>query len=68
MTDRLSGFIVTLERDIREDDAEAIVNAIGMLRGVSNVEPIKADYHTRMAVHQAKDELRKKILDLILER
>lgn len=34
MTDRLKGFIVTLTTDIREDDAESIVQAIKMIKGV----------------------------------
>ena len=32
MTDRHAGYVVTLNEDIREDDAEAIINAI---RGVN---------------------------------
>lgn len=39
MTDRYSGFAVVLERDIREDDAQAIIDAIKMIRGVAAVEP-----------------------------
>lgn len=38
MTDRIKGFVVTLESDIREDDAESIKNAIRALRGVIGVE------------------------------
>jgi hypothetical protein len=34
MTDRHAGYVVVLERDIREDDAEVILSAIGMVKGV----------------------------------
>ncbi len=43
MTDRLNALIVILEHDIREDDAEPIINAIQQLRGVLQVEPHVAD-------------------------
>lgn len=37
MTDRLKGLVVVLEQDIRVDDAEIIINAISMIKGVSKV-------------------------------
>jgi len=39
MTDRWNGFIVTLDRNLREDDAQPIMEAIQMLKGVQHVEP-----------------------------
>lgn len=42
MTDRHAGFLVTLDRDIREDDAEAIAAALRMVRGVAKVTPVPA--------------------------
>ena len=44
MTDRYPGFLVTLDRDVREDDAEAFLTAIRMIKGVVNVEPLVTDY------------------------
>jgi hypothetical protein len=49
MTDRHAGYIVTLDRDIREDDAEEIVNALGMVRGVVSVEPVTANHDLHIA-------------------
>lgn len=43
MTTRYSGFVVTLTDDIREDDAEAVVTALRMVKGVASVEPVDAD-------------------------
>lgn len=44
MTDRHSGYIVILDRDIREDDAEeSVIAALRMIRGVADVKPILAD-------------------------
>ncbi len=39
MTDRLKGYLVVLERDIREDDAEPILEALKMIKGVMEVKP-----------------------------
>lgn len=39
MTDRYKGFLVTLENEIRSDDAEHIINALKMIKGVHSVKP-----------------------------
>ncbi len=40
MTDRFHSLIVVLEKDIREDDAQAMMEAIKCLKGVINVSGI----------------------------
>jgi len=53
MTDRLKGVVVTFERDLRTDDAEDLIKAIGCLRGVLDVSPSVAkpeDYMNRERV------------------
>lgn len=42
MTAMLKGFIVTLEDDMRVDDAENTINAIRLIRGVLSVEPVES--------------------------
>lgn len=37
MTQRVKGLVVTLDQDYREDDMEAIAQAIRMVRGVADV-------------------------------
>lgn len=39
MTDRFKGFLVTLDNEIREDDAQEIINALNMVKGVLKVKP-----------------------------
>jgi hypothetical protein len=39
MTDRVKGFTVSLEKDIRIDDVEIIMQAISMIKGVADVTP-----------------------------
>jgi hypothetical protein len=43
MTERLNGFVVTLDKSMREDDAEHIRNAIAALKHVLDVQPLVAD-------------------------
>jgi hypothetical protein len=42
MTDRLKGFVVVLEEDLPEDDAEPVLSAIRMVKGVVSVKPVIA--------------------------
>ena len=39
MSDRIKGVVVTFDEDIRDDDFEATIGAIRMIRGVLSVEP-----------------------------
>lgn len=63
MTDRHAGYIVVLEENIREDDAEHVINALRMVRGVQSVEPIVADHATQIALARARGELQRRLLD-----
>ena len=57
MTQRLKGVLVTFDRDIREDDAEAILTAIRMVRGVADVSPVEADSNDWMARQRVRSEI-----------
>jgi hypothetical protein len=44
MTDRHAAYIVVLDHDIREDDAEeSVLPALRMIKFVASVEPVTAD-------------------------
>ena len=60
MTDRVKGFTVTLEKDIRIDDVEVIMQAIRMIRGIANVEPSISTSEDHMNRQRIKYELRDK--------
>ena len=49
MTDRHAGYIVILDHDTREDAAEHIINALRMVRGVVDVQPVTANLDERIA-------------------
>lgn len=64
MTTRLKGLTVVLEDDIREDDAECIINAIRMIKGVQDVVNIEATDEDYIVESRLKLELMDKILDI----
>ena len=65
MTDRLKGCTVVFERDIREDDAEHILNAIRMLKGVLKVEPSISTADDWMAQERARHDIGQKLLKVV---
>ena len=67
MTDREVGYIVTLEKSIREDDAEDIKTAILMIKGVISVKPIVEDINLHIAKTTARYELEKKLYQTLKE-
>lgn len=65
MTDKIKGFVVTLEHDVREDDVQVITQAIEMIRGVASVEPSVSDTDDQMNRARIKSELRGKLYDFL---
>lgn len=65
MTDRLKGCWVAFDRDIREDDAEQMLNAIRMVKGVSAVDTSVANPNDWIARQRVRDEIGKKVLDIL---
>jgi hypothetical protein len=58
MTDRIKGYLVTLEADIREDDSETILNALKMIKGVHNVRTYVKNMEDYMSEYKGRlDEL-----------
>jgi len=62
MTDRLSGFVVVLEEDTRDDDAQATLDAIRQLRGVLSVEPHIRDVGELISRSRIKREIMTNLL------
>ena len=62
MTDRNSGFVVILEKDIREDDSQCIVDAIKMIKGVADVHPVVSN----PSVHIGQSRERLKVRGLLI--
>lgn len=67
MTDRHAGYLVTLADDLREDDAEATLAALRMIRGVVKVEPLVSSFEVQVAKARADAEWRTRIANLVTE-
>jgi hypothetical protein len=67
MTDRVKGFTVTLDRDIRIDDVEQIQKALEMVKGVLHVEPSISTSEDHMAMMRINSNIRSKLYKFINE-
>jgi hypothetical protein len=67
MTDRHAAYIVTLEHDIRDDDAQQLIQALSLLRGVVSVEPVPADPIEHIAQSRARSVMRRKLWEALEE-
>jgi hypothetical protein len=65
MTDRFNALTVVLERDIRKDDADALIGAIRQLRGVLSVEGNVADIAAHVAEERARHDIGQKLMDVL---
>lgn len=65
MTDRYYAFTVTLDKSIRSDDAQPIIDAIRMIKGVSDVVPVVENVELHWAQERARRELGEKILAIL---
>jgi len=65
MTDKVKGFTVTLSNDIREDDFQAILEAVNMIKGVGHIEPSLVTSVDHMNRTKIKMELMSDIYELI---
>lgn len=66
MTDRVHSLTVVLDRDIRIDDIQPLIDTLHMFRNVIKVEPNVTDISEMYAAEvRIKTELRQKIFDLV---
>lgn len=67
MTDRHTGYLVILDKDVRDDDAEWIINAMRMIKGVRKVEPIIGNPDIQIAESRARLEIRQRVFDALTD-
>lgn len=65
MSTHYNGFIVILDRDIRDDDAEHTLNAIRMIKGVLRVQPHIADANYEIARMRERAKIESDLLEII---
>ena len=61
MTDRFNLLTVVLAQDVRDDDAEGIINAISMVKGVLSVDPHVVDHADHIAQVRVRQEFSEKL-------
>jgi hypothetical protein len=67
MTDRFKGFLVTLDKEIREDDAEEIINILKMIKNVHSVKPYVSNLEDQMSYMKAESDIGLKLQNWIAE-
>ena len=67
MSDRIAGLSVTLQDDMRDDDAQSIIDAIAMIRGVVTVQAHVADIEHHFAKEQARREMTDQLRDVLIK-
>jgi hypothetical protein len=64
MSSKYTGFAVTLDRDISEEECEKITSAISQIKGVVSVKPCVYFHDAHIARLRAKTEISNLLLDL----
>jgi hypothetical protein len=67
MSDRVKGFTVVLNRDLRDDDAAKVMQIIEMIRGVLSVTPLRVSSFDSADRVRIRTELTKKLLKVLDE-
>jgi hypothetical protein len=65
MTDRVKGLVVTLDKDYRVDDVQAIVDAVKMVKGVLTVDTAIANLDDHMNRERMTQRFREILYDLL---
>ncbi len=65
MTDRIKGVLITFENDIRDDQAQPIIEALKMIKGVSIVKPYITGIEDYMSYEKGYLDARKQMFDLL---
>jgi len=65
MSNRIKGFTVALQHDMKDEDVEQIVNAISMIKGVIDVAPVETTSADHISRAQIRWELRSKLIQVL---
>jgi hypothetical protein len=65
MSDLYNGFIITLDKPMKDEDAQTIMDCCKALRHVIKVEHIVDDIVSLIAKNQAKDDLKRKLFEVL---
>jgi len=61
MSDRICGFVVILEKDLREEGAEQLMKSIKLLKGVCDVQPKVSNFDVDFGYARGKLAFKEKL-------
>lgn len=64
MTDRIHSLQVVLEKDLREEDAQVLCDAVSQMRGVQAVTGLVGDVGATMAKIRAGTSVRERLIEI----
>jgi len=65
MTDRYSGYVVVLDKDIREDDARHVLGILRQLKGVQSVEPVVQSPESIIIERRVQREMQERLWNAV---
>ena len=68
MTDRIKGLTIALDHDYRDDDVQAIVDAIMMIKGVQAVKKSVATSDDWINRVQIRADIHKRLFDALKDK
>ena len=68
MSDRYNAITVVLEKDTRDDDAQDILTALRMIKGVIGVEPNVVNIDSFVSDSRARQELGSKLFEVLYSK
>ena len=68
MSDRYNAITVVLEKDTRDDDAQDILTALRMIKGVVDAKPNIVNLDSFVADARARQELGSKLFEVLYDK
>lgn len=65
MSKHYKGFVVSMDKEIHEDESEGIMSALAMIKGVVGVSPVESDAGDMIVKMKIKAEVNSELYDLI---
>ena len=66
MSDTIKGVVLTLESDLRPEQSQELIKALGLIRGVVSVDPVPSDHCADFVTEtRVRCDLQKHILSFI---
>lgn len=65
MSDRVNSITIVLEKDIRDDDAQPLIDAIKQFKGVVSVSPNITNPDTHVALMRERARINEKLIEII---